>query len=1048
MDAANYIDESTVFLTLNDKGEVISASDDSATDGIEEAFPINGLIANRYRIMSLLGSGGMGKVFLSHDIDLDRQVVLKVLNWEKKHKVISTDLLLHEARLNAALHHPGIATVFDFGKHLGHPYIIFEYVEGKTLRELLNTRKTLTLEEISLILKPLAEAIDFAHARGIIHRDLKPENICFAPNGEPKILDFGLAQQLAKAVGTGKYSGTAAYSSPEQVMGEVTDGRADQYSLAVIAYELLVGRPCFGGRKAIQVLRQHLNEPPPSLAQPAPPNHQAIERVLHRALRKAPEARYSSCGAFAKAFADAAELGSSYRPIPLFTSPSRRIAVCISHSGEDSLTACVLANGLKKIGYSTWCFHRDALPGISNTQQQDEAIDSAYASILLISRRSLHDRDFEREVRQAARREKPILPVLIDISSYELQLQPPNWFALLGAASAIAWERNNPEATLNRIKSSLELHHIPTHTNLGEIPSRTIRYRSHLWATDANQIDIEELANVVYYNEIVRDYMNQRNKYFISGTKGLGKTLLLSLKRYKLSQEYETQPKQQPLCLVPQSHPFLDFMSELRGLSRQYEDLLGELKTAKRIWMMALRISAISQHRGLLNPEDTLNLTPFPERIRTWLLGERMDPTLVFKELLHQSPSTLNRLLDDTDTFLDRSFRRIHSATYFFIDKVDQAISQFGTAMWIHLQAGLVEAAWELMNANRHVRIFCTIRQEAFVSYYSDTKANLYSATSILRYTPEQLEEMMDQLASEYEGCDNFKEFTRLNMIRNPYRNLPEDAFHYLRRHTFGRPRDLVVLASTLSANQDQLSETNYCHLVAQTSTSGLVTGIFDEMRAFLQCLHDPETRYSFLERITSNILSRQEAERISAEFNGLSAEDLPYYTETHQDLNHPFRDLYMTGLLGVLVRDTRSDQIFQRFRQPEDLIIDIAKTLPQSNYYFIHPALQSLLLQQRSSRLQHLHQHIMIGESATWDRIDEVTWHIERALSQVQAQPVRDAVRELLRMRRQLSLASADYRRQKQWESHHTWIKAKDLLQKQRLDAILFWCDELLKDL
>ena len=272
MDAANYIDESTVFLTLDDNGEAVSVQSESSTDGIEEAFPIGGLIANRYRILSLLGSGGMGKVFLSLDTDLDRQVVLKVLNWEKKHNVTSTDLLLHEARLNAALLHPGIATVFDFGKHLNHPYIVFEYVEGKTLRELLIARKTLTPEEVSLVLRPLAEAIDFAHARGIIHRDLKPENICFAPNGEPKILDFGLAQQLAKAVGTGKYSGTAAYSSPEQVMGEVTDGRADQYSLAVIAYELLVGRPCFGGKKAIHVLRQHLNEPPPSLSHQATPN--------------------------------------------------------------------------------------------------------------------------------------------------------------------------------------------------------------------------------------------------------------------------------------------------------------------------------------------------------------------------------------------------------------------------------------------------------------------------------------------------------------------------------------------------------------------------------------------------------------------------------------------------------------------------------------------------------------------------------------------------------------------------------------------------------
>jgi hypothetical protein len=289
----------------------------------------------------------------------------------------------------------------------------------------------------------------------------------------------------------------------------------------------------------------------------AAPNYQAIERVLHRALRKAPEARYSSCGSFAKAFADASELGTSTRPIPLFTSPNRRVSVCISHTGEDSLTACGLANGLKSFGYSAWCFHRDALPGISNSQQQDEAIDSAFASILLISRSSINNRDFEREVRQTAKREKPILPVLIDISSYELQMQPPSWFALLGSASAIAWERNNPDNTLNRIKSSLEIHQVPAVPNLAAAHTRTTRDGSHLWATDANQIDIEELANVVYYNEIVRDYMNQRNKYFISGTKGLGKTLLLSLKRYKLSQEYKPNPNNNHSALYPKVTHFL-----------------------------------------------------------------------------------------------------------------------------------------------------------------------------------------------------------------------------------------------------------------------------------------------------------------------------------------------------------------------------------------------------------------------------------------------------------------------------------------------------------
>lgn len=1048
MDDTDSIDESTFFLVFPQEAGEARTRTHEVTDGIEEAFPIGGLIAGRYQISTLLGSGGMGKVFLSRDRQLDRNVALKVLNWEKKHNINSTNQLLCEARLNAALFHPGIATVFDFGTQYTHPYIIFEYIEGKTLRELLLARRTFPPEDVAFILRLLAEAIDYAHARGIIHRDLKPENICVAPNGIPKILDFGLAQQFAKALGNGIYSGTAAYSSPEQVMGEITDGRSDQYSLAIIAFELLTGCPCFRGRSVQDILHQHLHEPPPGLPDPSLPNKQAIESVLHRGLKKAPEARYQNCGALAQAFAEAAQIGAPNRTPPIFVSPNRRVSVCFSNVGEDSLIANTLAQGLTRQGYSTWCFHRDALPSIPSTQQQDEALDRAYASILLISRNSIGDRNFEREVRQIAKKEKPLLPVLIDISLHELQLQPPSWFALLGASAPIAWEKNHPENTLQRIEKSLLHHHIPATVPSADRPLSSPRHGNHLWATDANQIDIDDLANIVYYNEIVRDFIQQRNKYFISGTKGLGKTFLLSLKRHKLSQEYAAQSKQQPLCLVPQSHPYLDFMGDLRGLSQQYEDLLSDLNTTKRLWMMALRISAISHHRGLIPPEDTLSLNDFPANIRRWLLGQRMDPTLVFKELLHLVPSRLIGIVDDTDTFLDRAFRSIHSATYFFIDKVDQAISQFGTEMWIHLQAGLIEAAWELMNANRHVRIFCSIRQEAFVSYNSDIKANLLSATSILQYTTDQLAEMMDQLASEYEGCENFKDFTRVSMIRAPYRSLPEDAFQFLRRHTFGRPRDLVAIASTLSVNQSQLSETNYCQLVAQTSTSGLVTGIFNEMRAFLQCLHDPDQRRSFFDRLISNIISHREAEIISAEFNGVTAEDLSYYEEAHHALSHPFRDLYMTGLLGVLVRDPRTDRLQQRFRQPEDLITDIVKTLPSSNYYFIHPALQSLLLQNRSPRLHYLHQHIVIDNHASWDRLDEVIWHIERDLSRVEQQSVRDAVHDFLRLRRYLSLVSADYRRQMQLESHQAWIKAKDQLQHHHHDAILFWCDELLKDL
>ena len=212
-------------------------------------------------------------------------------------------------------------------------------------------------------------------------------------------------------------------------------------------------------------------------------------------------------------------------------------------------------------------------------------------------------------------------------------------------------------------------------------------------------------------------------------------------------------------------------------------------------------------------------------------------------------------MIDRTENFLDQKMRQIHGGTYFFIDKVDQAIRHLSRDAWIAIQAGLIEAAWETMNANSHLKIFASIRQEAFSNYQSDIKSNLFAATTSLNYSEEELHALLDRLAQCYEGCPTFADFLGLNVVRHGRRPAPEDAFQYVLRHTCGRPRDLVAIASAVSTKRSTLSESRLREIVQQTCSDVVISNLFDEMRVFLNCLGDRDARLRFLARLPSNIL-------------------------------------------------------------------------------------------------------------------------------------------------------------------------------------------------
>ena len=260
-------------------------------------FP--GTQIGRYRLEDEVGRGGMGVVYRARDPMLGRPVALKLLAPHLGGDQAALARFHREAALIASLKHTHIATVYEFGEHEGRPYIALEWITGRTLKELLAAEGRLPVERSLGLFDQLAGALDYAHRHGVIHRDLKPANIMIGTDDKATIVDFGLAWlETAPSITTsGMTVGTPRYMSPEQVQGESTDGRSDLYSLAVIFYEMLAGRPPFDHPGTAALFYQQLYAPPPPITEYNPSLPAAIENALSRALAKDPDERFSTAAA-------------------------------------------------------------------------------------------------------------------------------------------------------------------------------------------------------------------------------------------------------------------------------------------------------------------------------------------------------------------------------------------------------------------------------------------------------------------------------------------------------------------------------------------------------------------------------------------------------------------------------------------------------------------------------------------------------------------------------------------------------------------------------
>ena len=251
-------------------------------------------INDRYEIEKLIGEGGMANVYLANDTILDRKVAVKVLRGDLAGDEKFVRRFQREALSASSLSHPNIVEIYDVGEDDGNFYIVMEFIEGKTLKQLIKKRGVLSLPETMDIMLQLLDALASAHDSYIIHRDIKPQNIMIKESGLVKITDFGIAMALnsVELTQTNSVMGSVHYLPPEQASGKGSTIRSDIYSLGILMFEMLTGKMPFKGDSAVEIALKHMKEPLPSVREINPVVPQSVENIILKAAAKNPKNRY------------------------------------------------------------------------------------------------------------------------------------------------------------------------------------------------------------------------------------------------------------------------------------------------------------------------------------------------------------------------------------------------------------------------------------------------------------------------------------------------------------------------------------------------------------------------------------------------------------------------------------------------------------------------------------------------------------------------------------------------------------------------------------
>ena len=505
------------------------------------------------------------------------------------------------------------------------------------------------------------------------------------------------------------------------------------------------------------------------------------------------------------------------------------------------------------------------------------------------------------------------------------------------------------------------------------------------WEADAGNIsNYEAFDNLVYRNGSVNSFLSESNKTFVIAAKGIGKTLLLSYKRYKLQEQ-----KNSSRLFIPNQHPYIDFIESIKyTLSNEHIERFKDWEFCKRFWVLVIELCCISNDKE----ESKNSNSDLPSRcikhkkLLFDLIGHPHSIEYIFNELIRLRESSIVKLVEDISNYICECFKRINQPIVIFFDRFDNALESSHDSIWIPIQVGLIEAAWDAMRTNTHIKIYLSIRQEAFAAHTSRNFNSISTSVVKIEYTKRELKELVNHLINYYEGVDSFESFLGFKTFHNTITFQEEDVFDFMYRYSIGRPRDFVQFCGELSTHKDGHTDIEQKRdylkeCIRNISSKTIINSLYDELKMLLKCLNTIERFKEFLLLLHHNILTYDELKTICQEFNKTHCEG---DCENCPPERHPFCDLFNMGLLGYV--ESHELGMKQKFKTPYETLTRGLRG--NFEFFLIHPALREYINQlHMSSKLEQnytLFKGILVGDDLLWTKYETDLYHVNKIIYEI----------------------------------------------------------------
>ena len=491
------------------------------------------------------------------------------------------------------------------------------------------------------------------------------------------------------------------------------------------------------------------------------------------------------------------------------------------------------------------------------------------------------------------------------------------------------------------------------------------------WAVDGQFVH-DNYQDLIFKNAAIEKFLNDHGQFIIVASKGMGKTLLMRLKRDRIQAENPS------ILLIPQDSP-----SDYVNLTGTYEKgilaAMGKEKYWEDLWKLAIQTSILLNFPHRLSPEQKsaavreLQRIDLPGELEESLIAAFREefhmhrtPSSVLSILLSSSTSNLEKLrMKAPHVLYDLLVRHVNSACFVFIDSFDQAIESFlpgNLEVWSAAQAGLLRAAWHISRHNNHVKVYVTIRQEAYASFGGAERNNIKGSILLLRYSKEDLHGLLRKAINHYEGLRTVEEFVGLSEIYNEYVKQYESVFDYIHRHLINVPRWFTILGGRLSDLEKKEGTTNKKQNAARMESIRNIVNtvsaelardyLCSEMKLFFRELDPAEMARELFSRVHSTVLSDSNVDYLS----NLLTEQFAW--------NHPFSLLYNLGLLGLVQPNPGSTTRYQVFKKPFEFDWGFNNILPEAKNYLLHPALHFLITQMNPDCR---FSGVLLGDGVPW---------------------------------------------------------------------------------